>query len=242
MRKDNYDKLRRLFEACMALSNDKSTTDAERAIARKKAAMIAEKLHAMGRNVSMDATDDVAEANYKAYVEQGLQAKQNIHLSQWALGALASNITIEYKKGKLQEYAEDIGEEYSTLRHYRATYMAWRDPKGRPESFAVARALNTHPDRYQIVKDNPHLTAREAEDIMRQHKAKSAPGGKSAPRGKAKPQAQPQPQPSPQPTPQPQPDIDTAEKVYLELLLKRPVKERTRRLIKLMNDAEVKMS
>src|SRR5262245_39777043 len=126
MPNDEYDKLRRRWLGCKALSEDKSTTPYERESARQMAKKIYAQLRAMGMNAP-PRMSNVDDANYKDYVARGLQAKQNIHLSQGALGALASSIVIEYDKEKLQQYALDVDVPYSTLRNYRATYKAWRN-------------------------------------------------------------------------------------------------------------------
>ena len=179
MSDDEYDKLRRQYNACMAMAADRSTTKFERATAKAKAKQIAAKLRTMGRNVPIDDVKD--DNDYKLYVERGLQAKANIDASQWALGACAANIVIQDGAMKLQQYAKDIDVVYTTLRHYRATYRAWRRaPGGYPTSFAVATALNTHPDRYQILTNNPNLTELEARDLMRKYRGtKSKPARQS---------------------------------------------------------------
>lgn len=220
--RESYELILRKWEACERLANDPGATDGERENARTKAKQFRAILDAMDVQ-----TTDVTDANYKHYVEQGRQAVKNIHSSQWALGALAYNVRIEYGKSQLQNYAEDIGAVYSTLRHYRATWLAWLTPQGRPESFSVAEALNSHPDRYKLVAQFPNLTVEQATELVRLHK------GKPAPRASASASSQQQAAPL---------TLDQARDAYLGLALKLSKRERTEEALKILAALEIKMS
>jgi hypothetical protein len=244
-----YETLRRKWQACEALANDRSTTDGERENARRRADEFRAKLDELERqNIS---------SNYEQYVAQGLQARKNLHASQWVLGALARNVEIEYGKRTLQKYAKDIGVEYGTLRNYRATFEAWLNAAGRPENFAIATALNSHPDRYQVVARFPKLTFRQAREIMRSYKgggstsrARTSAGANtgantgasaSAGFGNSRRQHTASPPPPP-PRPPPKPTLEQAREAYLGLALKLSMKERTREAIKIINKLGVRMS
>ncbi len=236
--RDDHESLHRKWEACQRLANDPGATEGERENARAKAKQFRSMLDAMEQQ-----TIDVADANYEHYVDQGRQAVKNIHLCQWALGALAHNVGIEYGKRQLQKYAEDIGAEYAALRHYRSTWQAWPTAQGRPESYSVAEALNSHPDRYKIVAKFPNLTVRQAAEIARLHKggpsSSSRAGAGSGRQQAAQPNASSSRQQSQPPPPL---TLEQAREAYLALALRLPVKERTREAIKLLTLLGVKIS
>ena len=132
------------WEACERLAKDQSTTSGERNSARKQAERLKLKLDELAKQQSIN-------LSYESYVQRGRQAVKTAHGSQWVLGALFHNIVIEYGKRRLQQFADDIGAAYSTLRNCRATWEAWPDVHGRPKNFSVAEALNYRPDRYKIM-------------------------------------------------------------------------------------------
>jgi hypothetical protein len=60
-----------------------------------------------------------------------------------------------------------------TLARNRSVYLAW-DGDGKkapgPISWAVLRVLQSHPDRLELVNDNPHMTKAEARELMQKYK------------------------------------------------------------------------
>jgi hypothetical protein len=68
----------------------------------------------------------------------------------------------------LAKFAKEIGIAKCTVDRYRTVYRAWKEklaPGPNLPSYAVLRELATHPEREQIIRDNPNLTKSEACDI-----------------------------------------------------------------------------
>jgi hypothetical protein len=98
-------------------------------------------------------------------VERGQQRDQQ------RLGELADKVEKKYGDRTLAKYAKDIGVAPCTLERHRSVYRAWKGiPAPGPVSYAAMRALQNHPDRAAIVKDNPNLTQSQARAQMRDHK------------------------------------------------------------------------
>jgi hypothetical protein len=91
--------------------------------------------------------------------------------SQFQLGRIAHQLESKYGDKTLERFAGDIGIDDGTLKSYRTTYKAWKDLPVRPKSYSVARVLNRHPDRAEIIQDNPDITVKEAEEKVREWKA-----------------------------------------------------------------------
>jgi hypothetical protein len=144
-------------EKIMDLANAPSATAGERANAREAAARLREKK-------LRESLDD----NYRQLVRQGKDAHHKREEMNWILGELASKVEKQYGKASLQRYAGDIGINYTTLRHCRATFEAWKIG-GRPP-FWTAYALNSHPDRSKIVREHPNLTHQQAQNIVAKYK------------------------------------------------------------------------
>ena len=88
---------------------------------------------------------------------------------QWRLAELAHLVDTKYGEKKLEAFAEAIGVAACTLERKRSVYRAWHNdqiPGPAPESFEVATALQTHPDRARIVRDFPDLTRSKARALM----------------------------------------------------------------------------
>jgi hypothetical protein len=117
-----------------------------------------------------------AEAEYRAAVEEGKVATAIISGQQWVLGDLALKVEKVYGENRIQQFALDINYRgnFCTLGRYRLVCRAFPKTGGRPRFFASAQALQTHPDRFAIVENNPDLSKAEAVEIMRQWKAKNA--------------------------------------------------------------------
>jgi hypothetical protein len=91
-------------------------------------------------------------------------------LIQWQLGELADKVEPKYGGETLAELAKELGEETASLKRNRSFYRAWK-PNGAtwPQSvtYSVLRELATHPDREQLLRDNPEMTVREAQALRR---------------------------------------------------------------------------
>ena len=68
--------------------------------------------------------------NWGRLVAEGRQARGAADAGRWRIGHLASLVAKQYGSGSLQQFADDIGETYSTVRRYRWVYKAY-DPSVR---------------------------------------------------------------------------------------------------------------
>lgn len=112
----------------------------------------------------------MATPTYESLVKQGRQAAK----SQWVLGDLASKVETAYGEGKLQEYADDIGVEYPTLKDYRRVAVAYeKGERSTDLPWSVYRILAGQDDRAELVQDTA-LTASAARALVRARKELSA--------------------------------------------------------------------
>jgi hypothetical protein len=113
--------------------------------------------------------DAVAEAiqivsAYKQTVKAAANKDQHMRL-----GELAHGVTKEYGENRLKKFAKDVGVAACTLERCRSVYRAWMEnPAPEPISYSVAKELQTHPNRFEIVRQNPNLTKSEAHEKMRE--------------------------------------------------------------------------
>jgi hypothetical protein len=114
--------------------------------------------------------DDNYETNYDDAVKLGKKLVLKLRDYQLELGELADGLEPRYGEATLLQFAADIGIDYETLKTYRTTYRAWRDEPGRPASFSVARALNRHPDKYEVYQENPTMSVADAKQVMVAHR------------------------------------------------------------------------
>lgn len=157
------EKLQATLQKCKAMANDKSTTPHERESARAKMSDIQIKLSKLR-------SDD---PQYKAWVQQGKAAVKAGDDASWTLAELAFKVKSKHGEGKLEQYADDIGYAYTTLVRYRTAYKAFENAPRGAISVGAAKALAGIKDeklRHAIVKENPNITARQAEDKTRQIK------------------------------------------------------------------------
>jgi hypothetical protein len=86
----------------------------------------------------------------------------------WLLGDLSDKVDKVYGENLIEQFAADISFPGSanTLRRYRDVCRAFPESLGRPAFLSAAKALISHPDRYEIVKQNPNLSYREARQLM----------------------------------------------------------------------------
>jgi hypothetical protein len=154
---------------CLRLSNDSATTPHEREAAHLKSLELRAKLDAMGGETKPAADP----ARYRALVKQGkalLEEQDNVN---WKLGELASQVDKEYGQDKLKEFADELGVSTSSLKDCRTTYIAWPEKARRP-AFSIARALNPHPRKFEIVEKKPDITFREAREKMQEYREREA--------------------------------------------------------------------
>jgi hypothetical protein len=117
---------------------------------------------------------------YEAAVSEGKEILARSKRDQLRLGELAANVETKYGDRTLANFAKELGISPCTLERHRSAYLAWQKPAARPVSYAVMPALQDHPNRYDIVVENPKLTEAEARKLMRPHKdVKDAECGKN---------------------------------------------------------------
>jgi hypothetical protein len=117
---------------------------------------------------------------YERAVNEGKEIVLEIEAAergQLRLGELADKVEPKYGDRTQAKLATEIGVAKCTLDRYRTVYRAWAGnlapgPNLVPQ-YAVLRELATHPEREQIIRQNPNLTKREARDKMRDHKRAS---------------------------------------------------------------------
>jgi hypothetical protein len=100
---------------------------------------------------------------YNDAVRLGRQLVEQIASAQWQLGELADQVEAKYSARTLASFRRAIGINYDTLNHYRSVYRGWQGIQPAPAEFpfSVLQELAAHPDRAQIVADNPKITTRK---------------------------------------------------------------------------------
>lgn len=176
-KKDTLRDKRRKFEA-MAAENS-GAASAERDMAKRKLDEIRVQLG----EIPADAE------SWNADVAHGRELLRSASHAQWALGELATSVNKRYGEANLAKFAAEIGLSLRTLQAYRATFVAWfgdgevarkrpvRAFSHFPASYAVARALNRHPDRWALVMKSP-LTEELAVKMAKRNRDDGANDGK----------------------------------------------------------------
>jgi hypothetical protein len=155
------ERLTERLEKVEALINDPNALAGERSAAEAKAAKLRLQLAEL-RN------EDAAA--YRKLVEQGRTAASSL----WTLGDLACRVEKDYGGSRLEQYADDIGVPYATLRAARATARAWPE-KVRRLTFSASQALNTLPDRVVLASARPDMTTAEAREIAKARRGPRPP-------------------------------------------------------------------
>jgi hypothetical protein len=106
----------------------------------------------------------------KAVAEGKLLVKA-LQSNEMKLGELADRLQPRYGDKTLARFAKEIGLPVATLNRCRSVYRAWKGiEEPAPNNFGVKQALQGHPLRAEIVKNNPNLTRREARTFMQDYK------------------------------------------------------------------------
>lgn len=93
--------------------------------------------------------EDLKASEYAKLVEEGRKAA-NV---QWTLGDLALKVETGYGEGRLQQYADEVGVEYESLRKYRDVSRAWpENVRNVSQKWSVHMVLASQPDRSQLIK------------------------------------------------------------------------------------------
>jgi hypothetical protein len=119
---------------------------------------------------------DIDETEYRAAVEEGRAICAAQSAGQWALGDLAALVTKRYGENRIERFAIDINFHGApcTLGRYRSVCYAFPKTGPRPCFFASGKALQTHPDRIQMVTENPNISGDKAREKMRRWRAEQA--------------------------------------------------------------------
>jgi hypothetical protein len=101
-------------------------------------------------------------------IAEGKRLAAALQNNERKLGELADRLEPKYADKTLARFAEAIGVNVGTLKRCRSAYRAWKGiDSGSGASFAVLKALQGHPARAKILKNNPKLSKRQATGIMR---------------------------------------------------------------------------
>jgi hypothetical protein len=86
----------------------------------------------------------------------------------WRVGELADQVEKVYDENRLKQFADDTGIALGRLERCRSVFRAWRTKKAPAPilSFSVAQELQSHPDRFELIEKNPHLSKTEARKKM----------------------------------------------------------------------------
>jgi hypothetical protein len=145
-----YEDLRERWQKCINLARDKSTSQHERDNAQRKANSIQEQMNKL------------EDSKYLEYVRKGLEVTKKMNDYNWIIGDLSLGVKKDYGKHKLEQYARDIGINFSTLKACRATSEAWPEKVSRLTFWTVHQQLNPHPDRQKLLEKNPKMSKDEA--------------------------------------------------------------------------------
>jgi hypothetical protein len=109
--------------------------------------------------------------NYDVAVREGKRILAEMERRWWRLCEIADSLEPRYGERTVERFAEDIGVIPCTFVRRMSVYQAWKSapgPKCYPPCFAVARELQSHPDRFEIIRKNPDITKRKASEFARQ--------------------------------------------------------------------------
>jgi hypothetical protein len=100
--------------------------------------------------------------------------RERAERDHWRLGEIAHKVETRYDERTLAKLSKDSGFADCTLERHRSVYRAWMEkPALGPVLYSVLRALQDHPDRYNIVTENPKLTQAKAREIMQAWRAEN---------------------------------------------------------------------
>jgi hypothetical protein len=113
---------------------------------------------------------DKAVAKGKELVAKLKTQDKVVHITEMELGELADRLETKYGDKTLERFAKDIGIGAARLKRCRSVYRAWKGKEAPGAPFAVAKELEAHPLRDEIIRERPNLTKRQARSIMRAHR------------------------------------------------------------------------
>jgi hypothetical protein len=99
-------------------------------------------------------------------VANGKKLAAALKSNEMQLGELADRLQPKYGDQTLTKFAKEIGVAAATLNRCRSVYRAYKGIEAPEPNFAVAKALQAHPDKAEIIKQYPDLTKRQATTMM----------------------------------------------------------------------------
>jgi hypothetical protein len=115
---------------------------------------------------SLPSLDGLRKLNDEELVEAG---RQVAHGSQWFIAALSNEWVRRYDDTTLADFADRIGVAHQTIRTWRSVFTAWKDfPGFTGLRFSIAQELAPREDRFELIKADPAMTAREARALARE--------------------------------------------------------------------------
>lgn len=111
------------------------------------------------------------EVEYGAAVIEGKQIVERRETDKMRLGELANQVGKSYGEGRLAQYATDIGVNESSLNNYRSVFRAWEGKDQPADNFAAKQALAGHPERAEILANEPTMPKSKARAIAKTAKA-----------------------------------------------------------------------
>src|SRR5262249_5842966 len=151
-----------------------SEQEKEENAARRFASLRANKVNLASAAGAQSANNTI---NYDAAVREGKRIVAKMEQDWRRLCELADGIETRYDEQTLQHFAKDIGVVFCTFARQMSVYQAWKSapgPESYPPCFAVARELQSHPDRFEIINANPNITKRAASELARQYRTEQA--------------------------------------------------------------------
>jgi hypothetical protein len=114
---------------------------------------------------------DDAVAEGKEIVARINARHEDTERDQFRLGEIADKVETKYNDGTQVRLATELGIVSSSLKRYCSVYRAWKGtnigaPGPQSVSYSVLRELATHPKREEIVRANPNITKRQAQQEM----------------------------------------------------------------------------
>jgi hypothetical protein len=104
--------------------------------------------------------------DYDAAVAEGRRIVADIEGRRMRLGQLADQVATGYGDESLKRFAVEIGIKAVSLERCRSVFRAWKGKKApAPKSYSVAQELQAYPDRFELLKNNPDMSKREARKL-----------------------------------------------------------------------------
>lgn len=103
----------------------------------------------------MSATAKVSQVNYNRAVKAAKAASAKVGTFNWTIGDLAGNVATEYGDNSIKRFADDIGQEVTSVRNMRTVSAAYPETKisRTLQGWTVYAVFTSQDDRFALVKD-----------------------------------------------------------------------------------------